>query len=202
MDLFSQLTDDQVNEMHVRSIDGLSYYPEVITHDEERSLIAHIDCSDWIHDLSRRVQHYGYRYDYRARSLDSTSSLGPMPGWITELGEKLCRKGVLPFSPAQAIVNEYQPGQGIAPHIDCEPCFGSTIASLSLASAIVMDFRHAESALAVPILLQRRSLVIMSGPARYDWSHSIAARKSDGFNGQKLCRERRLSITFRTVLFG
>lgn len=37
-----------------------------------------------------------------------------------------------PHRPDQVIVNEYQPGQQIAPHIDCVPCFGSVVASLTL----------------------------------------------------------------------
>ena len=39
----------------------------------------------------------------------------------------------------QAIVNEYEPGQGIAPHIDRD-CFGPVVATVSLGSAVNMDF--------------------------------------------------------------
>jgi len=39
-------------------------------------------------------------------------------------------------------VNEYLPGQGIAPHVDTHDAFGPTLLSLSLVSGIVMDFRH------------------------------------------------------------
>ena len=52
----------------------------------------------------------------------------------------------------------------------------------------------------VPILLEPRSLVVMRGPARYEWTHGIPKRKQDIFNGQTLIRERRLSITFRNVI--
>ena len=34
----------------------------------------------------------------------------------------------------QAIVNEYEPGQGIAPHVDRD-CFGPVVATVSLGSA-------------------------------------------------------------------
>ena len=58
--------------------------------------------------------------------------------------------------PDQLIVNEYQPGQGISAHIDCEPCFKNTIVTVSLGSVYEMDFI---SLCLVPIF---RSTVILS----------------------------------------
>lgn len=43
-------------------------------------------------------------------------------------------------------VNEYLPGQGIAAHVDTHDAFGHTLLSLSLASGVVMDFRHCPGA--------------------------------------------------------
>ncbi len=40
----------------------------------------------------------------------------------------------------QLIVNEYQPGQGISPHIDNKTLFSDIIVSLSLGSNAVMIF--------------------------------------------------------------
>jgi alkylated DNA repair dioxygenase AlkB len=42
-------------------------------------------------------------------------------------------------------------------------------------------------------------LLILSGEARYDWTHEIPARKSDVINGARQPRTRRVSLTFRTV---
>lgn len=42
-------------------------------------------------------------------------------------------------------------------------------------------------------------LLILSGPARYDWTHEIPARKSDVINGARQPRRRRVSLTFRAV---
>ena len=42
-----------------------------------------------------------------------------------------------------AAVNEYLPGQGIAQHVDCVPCFGGTVASLSLLSPCTMRLEPA-----------------------------------------------------------
>lgn len=108
---------------------------------------------------------------------------------------------MLPFLPDQLIINEYLPGQGIAEHIDCEPCFGDIVASLSLGSGCTMDFTEVATEVKRSVFLPRRSLVIISEDARYKWKHGIAKRKSDMMGGQKTARGRRISITFRQVTF-
>ena len=46
------------------SIPGLQYIPDYISASQEKYLIDIIDSQDWLTDISRRVQHYGYKYDY------------------------------------------------------------------------------------------------------------------------------------------
>ena len=94
-------------------------------------------------------------------------------------------------------MNEYEPGQGISKHVDCVPCFGNAIASLSLGSTCVMEFSRPEAK--VPVLLEPRSVVILQGDARYHWCHAIPARKNDTYAGRLIPRSRRISLTFRTV---
>ncbi len=174
------------------NIPGLQYLPDFITEEEERALIEIIDHQPWLHDLKRRVQHYGYKYDYKARAVTADSYLGSLPDWLMPITRKLL------FKPDQAIVNEYLPGQGISAHVDCVPCFSDTIASLSLGSGAVMQFTNGQEK--HDIYLEPRSLIILSGPARYEWTHAIPARKSDVIDGFKIERGRRVSLTFRTVI--
>ena len=126
---------------------GLEYHPDFLAAPEEDGLLARIDSSEWLVDLSRRVMHFGYKYDYTSRRLDETARIGPLPEWLAHLAHMVREaaseeaKQLLdrqrPFE--QAIVNEYLPGQGIAPHIDRD-CFGPVIATVSLGSAVNMDF--------------------------------------------------------------
>ena len=96
------------------------------------------------------------------------------------------------------LVNEYLPGQGIALHRDYEP-FDRTVVSLSLLSACVMDFRHVKSGRLESLLLEPRSLLVLSDEARYEWEHGIAPRKNDRWEGVTIPRARRLSVTFRLL---
>ena len=96
------------------------------------------------------------------------------------------------------LVNEYLPGQGIAPHRDYAP-FGPVVASLSLLSPCVMDFRHPASGRRERLLLEPRSLLVLADASRYDWEHGIAPRKKDGWHRVPVQRGRRLSVTFRSL---
>ncbi len=184
----------EIEEDTTPDIPGLTYIPDFITRNEESALIAEIDTQPWLTDLKRRVQHYGYKYDYKARAVTDDAYLGPLPDWIAPVVEKL------PFKPDQAIVNEYLPGQGISPHIDCVPCFDDAIVSLSLGSPAIMQFTNPKIGAKQEIFLKECSLIVLSGSARYEWQHAIPARKTDVVGGFKIERKRRLSLTFRNVL--
>ena len=185
---------------------GLEYHDGFLSAAEEADLLDHIDASEWLTDLSRRVLHFGYKYDYSNRRLDETARIGPLPEWLTQLTHKVRSAASgdatrlldarQPFE--QAIVNEYQPGQGIAPDVDRD-CFGPVVATVSLGSAVNMDLRCEATGADHVQRLEPRSLVLMHGEVRSTWRHGIAKRHSDEWNGQRVKRERRVSITFRTV---
>ena len=181
--------------------DGLTYLENYIPEDEAERLVREIDAAPWRTDLRRRVQHYGYRYDYKARQARREDYLGSLPDLFQHLAERLTSEGQFQTVPDQVIVNEYQPGQGISAHIDCQPCFGETIASLSLLSACVMRFASLRPSRHMDLLLQPNSLLVMAGEARHDWTHAIPARKTDLVEGQTSQRTRRISLTFRQMKF-
>jgi alkylated DNA repair dioxygenase AlkB len=182
------------------AIQGLTYIAEFIDEPAQRQLIEEIDRQDWLTDLQRRVQHYGYKYDYKARKLDRSMYLGALPTWAQPLAARLLREGYMTANPDQLIVNEYTPGQGISAHIDCIPCFGAIVCSLTLGSHCVMKLTEVEGLGSESILLERGSLLVLAGESRYHWKHAIPARKSDKLDGQLRSRDRRVSLTFRTVI--
>ncbi len=49
------------------------------------------------------------------------------------------------------------------------------------------------------IVLEPRSIVIFNGESRFEWKHSIAAKKIDEVERKIYPRKRRVSLTFRTV---
>lgn len=182
------------------NISGLTYIPDFISAQKQDFLLSQIDQQSWLTDLKRRVQHYGYKYDYKARVVSNDAYLGPLPNWLASLSKKLHDNRIFPSVPDQVIVNEYLPGQGISAHIDCVPCFADTIASLSLGSPCVMEFSNAKIGEKESFVLEDCSLIVLSGPARYEWQHAIPARKFDIIHGIKTERIRRVSLTLRNVI--
>ena len=188
------------NQEAIATISGLQYVENYIDERQHDWALARIDERQWLNDLKRRVQHYGFKYDYRARKVNHDMRIGELPEWLNRLSKKLYKDGHMPEVADQVIVNEYLPGQGISSHIDCEPCFKDTIVSLSLGSDCVMDFTNKSDKKKIPVWLAPRSLVVLSGEARDTWLHGISARKSDEWDGQKYERKRRVSLTFRKVI--
>lgn len=163
-----------IGEQQAPDIEGLHYIPAFITKEEEQALIEAIDQSSWLTDLKRRVQHYGYKYDYKARAVTDDAYIGELPDWIVPIAKRLQEQGVFKTIPDQAIVNEYEPGQGISAHVDCIPCFGEMIASLTLGSGAIMQF---QSAVVVRRIISSRAQfdrAIRSGSLRMDACHSCS----------------------------
>ena len=189
-------TDANELASDVPSIKGMSYATGVLSPEEQAEMLRQIDEQPWRYDLKRRVQHYGYRYDYKLRRVDESMFLGPLPAFSAPISKRLLDRGLIPKLPDQLIINEYLPGQGIAPHVDCEPCFDDTITMLSLGWPYEMEYVHIRTEDVHAILLEPGSALVIAGEARYDWSHQIRARKSD----RGIPRQRRVSLTFRNVI--
>jgi alkylated DNA repair dioxygenase AlkB len=178
---------------------GLVGRENAITRDQERQLLAYIDTQPWNCELKRRTQHYGYKYSYVGKPLEKVQPIEKL--FLDVLGSTEDIKALFDGEiPNQVIVNEYIPGQGISRHIDDTRQFGPVIASLSLNSGIEMQIqRNCEI---VTKYLQPRSLYCLKGDARYKWTHAIIPRKTDTVDGKRVARNRRVSVTYRTVREG
>ncbi len=182
-------------------VPGLRYIPDFLSVDKEEELVKIIDSQKWGVGLKRRVQHYGWRYDYKARQIDESMYLGDLPDWADELAHRLVSKKLVRQLPDQVIVNEYIDNQGIAGHTDSDS-FADDIVTISLCDSWQMIFRKkGVEGKTVVRLLEQRSATVLSGEARYDWTHEIPKRKTEpSVSGKKRqYRKRRISLTFRRV---
>ncbi len=182
-------------EPNVAEVPGLIYEPGFLDERAQSEVLEAVDSAEWSDVLKRRVQHYGWRYDYKARKVTKEMKLGPLPGWAGGLASRLWEEGLLPWLADQVIVNEYLGKQGIAGHIDLEEAFEGAVAMVSLVESWEMRFRPPGKKSKVDRLLERGSVAVMTGPARHEWTHEIPVRKKE--RGRE--RQRRVSITFRKV---
>lgn len=85
---------------------GVMYFDAFISPEEQATLTAMLDNGTWSTELKRRVQHFGYRYDYKARSVSADAYLGPLPQWLGMFAERLVTAGHCRNLPDQVIANE------------------------------------------------------------------------------------------------
>lgn len=102
----------------------------------------------------------------------------------------------------QVIVNRYLVGQGIKAHIDL-PKFDDGIVGLSFHSSCVMEFRPVaiNDDRVYQVLLNPGDMYVMSGAARYEWTHCISDSPTEKFGERIIERGMRVSVTLRKVLF-
>lgn len=200
------VTDPPKSSMRreIDDVPGLVYQSNFVTSEEELQLIQLIDDEPWSNELKRRVQHYGWRYDYKQRQIDETMRIGTLPKWAKELAQRLVSEGLMKYLADQLIVNEYVSKQGISKHRDQPSIFEDEVATLSLLETWSMVFRRSEPQLRVEVPLEARSVAVLANDARYAWTHEIPQRLNerlpdDEGQSQRVKRGRRVSLTFRKV---
>jgi len=86
----------------------------------------------------------------------------------------------------------------IKPHVDSSRFCGSTVAVMSLLSPSVARFRlEKDKTQIVDALINRRSLYIMKGFSRYDFTHEILCNDESFFRGDFVKKGRRISVICR-----
>jgi DNA oxidative demethylase len=174
------------------ALPGLTQAEALVAPAEERVLIAGIDAAPlapfryhgW--EGRRLTASYGWRYDFDNASFSLTE---PIPDWLLPLRERVARfAGLEPNVLVQSLLIRYDPGAGIGWHRD-RPVFEHVL-GLSLGAPAVMRFRRRRPGGfdRVSVQLVPRLLYHLTGEARHEWEHSIAAMAAT-----------RWSITFRSL---
>jgi hypothetical protein len=179
-------------EFGLPRIPGLTYVPDFINEAEQKELVEHIEVGHWTHEFARRRQHFGMDY-----SKPGSAPATPLPEWIDLIARKVVARGLFTRMPAQALVNEYEPGQGISAHKDYAPF--DEVASLSLLSGCLLELTKTAEQMVETIWLAPLSLIVLRGEARHQWTHAIRPRLNDCVQGERIPRRRRLSLTLRTI---
>jgi alkylated DNA repair protein (DNA oxidative demethylase) len=173
-------------------VPGLAYREELIGPAEEAELVRSIEDVElspfkfqgW--EGKRLTHSFGWRYDFDDRSF---APADPLPGWLLPLRDKAAAwGGIAPDDFVHALVTRYDPGAGIGWHRD-RPQFGKVV-GVSLGGPATLRFRQRTGTgfRRASLELAPRSAYLLSGEARLQWEHGIAAHEA-----------RRYSITFRTL---
>ncbi|GAA5885051.1 hypothetical protein JCM3774_003459 [Rhodotorula dairenensis] len=152
--------------------------------------------------------------------------LDSLPDVLRSLPESLKHPVLYGSQARQAILNCYHPGQGISAHVDLPERYADGIVGLSLLSSTVMEFRKVDNGFfqrsavgeggaarvggeptAYAVRLRPGDVYVLSGEARWEWTHGIPYRDEDlveDENGRptRVRRGLRLSVTLRRMKDG
>jgi alkylated DNA repair dioxygenase AlkB len=173
-------------------VPGFSMRRDYLSVEEEMDLLCRVAAGVWDTEWRRRVQRFGSGYG----ASNNRTVIEAFPPWLAELAARIERDAPFDRFPENCVINEYLPGQGIAPHKDY-PAFGSKVACVSLGSDVLLDFYSADRKEKKSVDVPARSLWVIQGEARYQWLHGIAPRLHDRIGVERRKRARRISITFR-----
>ena len=176
--------------------EGFRYRPELIdTADEDRlvALVRELPFREFeFHGYKglRRVISFGWHYDFSERRLQKVDRI---PDYLLPLREAAATFADIDAKEFQhALVTEYGSGAGIGWHRD-KAVFGRVV-GISLLSPCVFRMRRKAGERKwerLNLVAEPRSGYLLSGPARYEWEHSIPQMD-----------ELRYSITFRNLREG
>jgi alkylated DNA repair dioxygenase AlkB len=172
---------------------GLASLSDLVSAQEERALIDHIDASalspfrfqGWTG--KRLTASFGWSYDFETQR---AARADPIPEWLLAVRARMAAFAELEAaSLIQALVIRYDPGAGIGWHRD-RPVYEHVL-GLSLGAPADMRFRRRRAdgkfdRVSVP--LAPRSAYHLSEEVRHDWEHSIVEMDRP-----------RWSITFRSA---
>ncbi|XP_037527941.1 alpha-ketoglutarate-dependent dioxygenase alkB homolog 7, mitochondrial [Rhipicephalus sanguineus] len=172
---------------------SMTVYDDFVTPEEESTLFAEIE------PQYKRLRYESSHWDdaiHGYREIERTT-------WSPPCEAILGRIRALAFTPE---VNQIQhvhcldllEDGHIKPHVDSVRFCGDTIAGLSLLSSSIMKLVHEKKPDKwVKIFLRRRSLYIMRGVARYDYTHEILANQHSVFRSTPVHKSRRISVICR-----
>jgi alkylated DNA repair dioxygenase AlkB len=176
------------------ALEGFRYQAALISPTDEDALITRVRELPFrefeFHGYlgKRRVVSFGWQYDFSGGG--ALRRANDIPDFLMSLREQAASFGGMEAEALQhVLVTEYAPGAGIGWHRD-KAVFGQVV-GISLLAPCVLRFRRKVEGKweRVNVAAEPRSAYFLSGPARFEWQHSILRVAA-----------LRYSITFRTVL--
>ncbi|KAF8183838.1 hypothetical protein K438DRAFT_1907951 [Mycena galopus ATCC 62051] len=166
--------------LHAPPIPGLFFTPSLLLPLELANEVTDFCLANYFNQPGvNQIMLFGRSAPILATLLSTVSSLLE-PTLPSEIHALLFPRN--PTRARQAILNLYYPGEGIIPHVDLLRRFGNGIVGVSLGSSCVMEFAPVESestADKAQLFLPERSVIVLSGDARYAWTHGIEKRTAD-----------------------
>lgn len=192
---------------------GVRLYRDALSPAEASGLLRVLDAAPWIPSQSGKLkQHVGPRFNFLRQRMNAERFTG-LPGWAHALEARLracvdadaredlalarCRAALAGYATTDVFALRYRAewAANLDLHVDDAYAYGEVILDVSLDTDSVLTFvgplRAADEQTAcVRVPLPARSIAVLYGSARTDWTHGILAPDIRGV---------RTSLTLRTL---
>uniref|UniRef100_A0A7S1FL10 Alpha-ketoglutarate-dependent dioxygenase AlkB-like domain-containing protein n=1 Tax=Corethron hystrix TaxID=216773 RepID=A0A7S1FL10_9STRA len=196
--LFEDFITEEEEKEIIRHLDGVECTKNTNndnkSHDEQPQFLPWKPCR---FNGQHRGKRWGVHCSLRDRKVYPAER--PLPAPIRNIIKKMKNHPRLKYSimrrctpnEANAIDYRRERGDHLQSHVDDRQLSKELIVNLSLAGDCLMTFRHqrTRTVASKKVLLKRRTLQVLTGGARYDYSHGIC--------NEDLLSDRRISITMR-----
>ncbi|KAK7925228.1 hypothetical protein WMY93_007538 [Mugilogobius chulae] len=160
------------------ALPGIFLWDDFITAQEEAELVSHMDQDTWtLSQSGRRKQDFGPKVNFKKKKVRVAHFSG-LPALSRRLVERMQQDNTLcDFAPVEQCNLDYRPERGahIEPHLDDSWLWGERLVTVNMLSdtTLTLSLPQGEAELQVAVPLRRRSLLVLSGPARHVWKHAI-----------------------------
>jgi len=210
--------------VHVSGVPGLRLLYDVVNAQEEEAIMSSLlaDRSAVAANNIHRATQWGWVFYSSGQRMTHADRLSPLPRWMGALVDRtLASDPTRQFLPSledwgdgvqHALLNEYEPGDGVRAHTDDTRFWREFVLGLSLGSAVTMRFTSppalpagsvssliAVQTEAVDVRLPARSLYVLTGASRWEWKHEIAYQLEDIVADISVPRGHRMSVTLRGI---
>ncbi|XP_072934075.1 alpha-ketoglutarate-dependent dioxygenase alkB homolog 7, mitochondrial [Epargyreus clarus] len=179
-------------ELRAEVLRNMRILPDFVSEAEEASLLAEVE---------PQLKRMRYEFDHWDNAIEGYRET-ERSTWRADNEAVLTRiRAVFPQGATllpHAHVLDLAAAGHIKPHVDAVRFCGDVIAGLCLLSSAVMRLTHEKHPnLVLDALLERRCLYIMSGVARYEFTHEVLGGEDSVWRGEKQPRRRRIAIICR-----
>ena len=188
------------NKSH-RPLEGLLVQGDAITLDQET---GHLDfvasIQNWDTTTRRKLRHFGFSHDAGGKNVQPSD---PIPENIVPIMgqcQQFLRDNGIDEVLNQCSIADYPPSVGIKDHVE-NFLLGKVVVIVNLLATVPMQFSPSDDGGGerATILLERWSIVALTGKCRYKYKHGICSSEHDIIAGEKVARPRRVSMIFRSV---
>jgi len=190
MSIFSDKSNDDLNKERIDKIDGLKYYNNFLTIDEEKYLLNYLSNIEFIFG----IRYFGFNYTYKLTKGNVNDYLGSIP---TELNIILSK---LNIGYNQLVIEKINIDSRKEYKFNTHSkLFGDNFTTISIGGDYVANFNDSLMDDSYDILVKRRSLFTIGGYCRNYYTYNVSKNKKDIFNDSYVVKKNRYVLTFKNV---